>query len=289
MHIACRKLEPSEFPPQLKEIPQPPETLYVAGELFPSEDSVLLTVVGARKHSPYGREVCEMLIAGLAGYDITIVSGLALGIDAIAHESALQAGLHTIAVPGSGLSEEVLYPRTNLGLAKRILDAGGALLSEYAPDTKAALWTFPERNRIMAGLSKATLLIEAEEKSGTLITARMATDYNRDVFAVPGSILSSLSDGPNRLITLGATPIRSSEDILLGLGFSLDENTAQLEIDFAQLSDDEQRVMHALTSPKGRDILIEELALTVSGGNILLMKMEIAGLIKETGMGLVRA
>ena len=288
MDIHLRKLTPEEFPPQLLEIPQPPKDLWLQGALPPPE-TVLLAVVGARKHSPYGREACEMLIEGLRGYDIAIVSGLALGIDSIAHEAAMKAGLPTIAVPGSGLDPKVLYPRSHVRLAERILQNGGALLSEFPPETPAATWTFPQRNRIMAGLARATLIIEAEEKSGTLITARLATDYNRDVFAVPGSIFSSLSKGPNKLIELGATPIRSTEDILQALGFSIDEEDTQGTFDFSGLSEIEQKVMEALTSPKHRDLLIEELALETSAGNILFMKMEIAGLIKETREGLRRA
>jgi len=288
MDIHLRKLTPEEFPPQLLEIPQPPKDLWLQGALPPPE-TVLLAVVGARKHSPYGREACEMLIEGLRGYDIAIVSGLALGIDSIAHEAAMKAGLPTIAVPGSGLDPKVLYPRSHVRLAERILQNGGALLSEFPPETPAATWTFPQRNRIMAGLARATLIIEAEEKSGTLITARLATDYNRDVFAVPGSIFSSLSKGPNKLIELGATPIRSTEDILQALGFSIDEEDTQATFDFSGLSEIEQKVMEALTSPKHRDLLIEELALETSAGNILFMKMEIAGLIKETREGLRRA
>jgi DNA processing protein len=288
MSYEIHKLLSEEIPPQLLEIPQPPKELWVTGALPPPE-TILLTIVGARKHSPYGREACEEIIAGLRGYDIAIISGLALGIDAIAHEAAMRAGLHTIAVPGSGLDKSVLYPRANVQLAEHIVEGGGALLSEFEPTFHATNWSFPQRNRIMAGLAKATLIIEAEEKSGTLITSRLATDYNRDVFAVPGSIFSSLSRGPNKLITLGATPISSSEDVLKALGFTLEEGTeTQMTLDFSSLGDDEREVMEALTSTKYREVLIEELELPVSEGNILLMKMEIAGLIKETPEGIRR-
>ncbi len=184
-------LTPEYFPEKLKQIPDAPKKLYVEGVL-PSEDTKILAVVGARKHTPYGKEACEKLIAGLAGYDICIVSGLALGIDAVAHKAALDAGLKTIAVPGSGLDRSVLYPITNKRLAEEILHAGGALLSEFEPKTIAAPWTFPQRNRIMAGLADAVLVVEAELQSGTLITSKYATEYNRDVLAVPGSIFSKL-------------------------------------------------------------------------------------------------
>ena len=146
------KLDPSEFPPQLLEIPEPPKELWVAGAL-PSPETVLLTVVGSRKYTSYGKEACEEIISGLRGYDIAVVSGLALGIDTIAHESAMRAGLKTVSVPGSGLDPSMLYPRANLQLAKRILESGGALLSEFAPDFRPTDWSFPQRNRIMAGLA----------------------------------------------------------------------------------------------------------------------------------------
>lgn len=281
-----RKLTPDEFPSQLLETPEPPKELWCSGAL-PHPDSVLLTVVGARKHSAYGKEACETLIAGLSGYDIAIVSGLALGIDTIAHRAAIQAGLKTIAVPGSGLDPNVLYPRSNVRLAEEITLAGGALLSEFPPTTAAAPWTFPKRNRIMAGLAKATLVIEAEQRSGTLITSRLATDYNRDVFAVPGEIFSPLSAGPNMLIALGATPIHESADIIRALGFAFDEQQST-QRDYSGLSPEELAVIEALASLKFREQLIDELGYTPSEGNILLMKMEIAGLITETAHGIRR-
>jgi DNA processing protein len=280
------KLTEEEFPIQLAETPEPPKELWRSGQL-PPQDSVLLTVVGARKHSAYGKEACESLIRGLSGYGIVIVSGLALGIDTIAHRAAMEAGLLTLAVPGSGLDPKVLYPRSNLRLAEEIVESGGSLLSEFPPSTPAAPWTFPKRNRIMAGLAKATLVIEAEQRSGTLITSRLATDYNRDVFAVPGEIFSPLSAGPNMLIALGATPIHESADIIRALGFAFDEHETARS-DYSSLPQDQRAVIDALTSMKYREQLIEELGCSPSDGNILLMKMEIAGLITETAHGIRR-
>lgn len=287
MNYSIKKLSVEEFPLQLMEIPQPPKELFLAGEL-PSQETILLTVVGSRKYTNYGKEACEHIIRGLRGYDIAIVSGLAIGMDSIAHEAALEAGLKTIAVPGSGLDPSVIYPRANVGLAERILKNGGALLSEYAPNFKATQWSFPQRNRIMAGLTHATLVIEAEQKSGTLITSRMATDYNRDVFAVPGNIFSSTAVGPHMLIKLGATPVTSAEDILQSFGFALQEESEHA-IDMTSLSEEEVKVIELLREPRNRDHLIEALGLSASDTNILLMKMEIAGLIKETPEGMRRA
>lgn len=275
------------IPPQLLEIPRPPKELWVAGAL-PSPETALLTVVGSRKYTSYGKDACEEIISGLRGYDIAIVSGLALGMDALAHEAAMRAGLKTVAVPGSGLHPDVIHPRSNLGLAKRILESGGALLSEFAPDFRPTVWSFPQRNRIMAGLSRATLLVEAGEKSGTLITARLAADYNRDVLVIPGSIFSSASRGTHQFLKLGATPVTTSEDVLCALGFTPKE-PAETNTDFSELPEAERAVMECLTEPRDRDTLIEMLNISASDANILLMKMEIAGLITETAEGIRRA
>lgn len=270
-----------EIPEMLREIPDAPKKLYIQGKL-PGPKTKLLCVVGSRKYTPYGKEACEKLIAGLRGYDIAIVSGLALGIDSIAHKSALDAGLKTIAVPGSGLHESVLYPHTHKKLAENILDAGGAMLSEFEPKFHAVYYSFPQRNRIMAGLSHATLVIEAEIKSGTLITSKFATEYNRDVLALPGSIFSKNSDGPHMLIRLGATPIRSSEDILEALGFSIDEEPQNLELKYADCSDEEILVIKILSEPMTKDDLFRAMKMPVSKANAVISIMEIKGLIKES-------
>ena len=194
MPFPITEVSAAEFPALLREIPQPPTTLNYRGSL-PSPDITLLSVVGSRKYTSYGKQVVDELIGGLKNYPIGIVSGLALGIDSLAHEAALKNNMYTLSIPGSGLLDEVLYPATHKPLAHRILAAGGGLLSEFAPDFRATDWSFPMRNRLVAGISRATLLIEAAERSGTLITARMATDYNRELLVVPGSIFSKTSAG----------------------------------------------------------------------------------------------
>jgi len=286
-----KKLSKEEFPPQLLEIPQPPKQLFAQGVL-PDKDLVLLTVVGSRKYSSYGKEICEKLIGGLSGYGISIVSGLAIGIDTIAHKAALSAGLKTIAVPGSGLNSSVLYPATNRLLAQKIIESDGLLLSEFDPNFRATLWSFPQRNRIMAGLSHATLIIEAENKSGTLITARMALDYNRDVLAVPGSLFSRTSQGTNTLLRQGATPITSSEDILEALGFDISTTKSQSDRSQASIhtdcSPEEKRILEVLRNPLTRDELIHKLEMPIIQANVLLSSMEIKGLVIES-YGLMRA
>jgi DNA processing protein len=236
-------LEKENIPKALREIPQPPKRLYVAGEL-PPEDYVCLAVVGSRKCTTYGKDACKKLIAGLKGYPIAIVSGLAVGIDLTAHQSALEAGLPAAAFLGNGISEKVFYPSSNLKFAEEIVESGGCLVSEYSPETKPELYHFPMRNRLVAGISKAVLIIEAEEKSGTLITARMALDYNREVLALPGNISSPNSKGTNKLIRQGATPITCSEDILEALGFKIDEKEKQAKL-FEDTSPEEKNNRHA--------------------------------------------
>lgn len=281
MDSEIKKLTRKEFPELLSEISDPPEKLYIRGAM-PGKENVALAVVGSRKYSSYGKDSCEKLISGLRGFPITVVSGLALGIDSIAHEAAMTAGLKTVAVPGSGLDWNVLYPRLNLNLAKKIVDSGGAILSEFEPDFKPTAWSFPQRNRIMAGLSRAVLIIEAEEKSGSLITARLALDYNRDVLAVPGSIFSSSSEGANRLIKEGATVITKSEDILRALGFKIEnKETNFAKIDPKNCSTEELSIIEILREPLPKDELVRKLKMPVSQANILLSAMEIKGLIRE--------
>ena len=274
-----KNLTPEEFPLALREIPQAPKKLHIRGKLPPSGFK-RLCVVGSRKYSDYGKIVCEQLIKGLAGYPIVIISGLALGIDSIAHESAIKAGITTIAVPGSGLGENVLYPRSNSGLAYNILEHGGCLLSEFDDDFRATDYSFPQRNRIMAGLSEAVLVIEAEKESGTLITARLATDYNKDVLTVPGSIFSSTSDGPLMLLRLGATPIATSEDILEALHIDVTD-TPKTQALFEDLSSEERLVVDALHSPRTRDELLESTTLDPHVLAQTMTLLELKGIIKE--------
>jgi len=281
MPYKIRELPKKDFPAPLLEIPQPPKKLYIAGEL-PSEENIFLSVVGSRKHTNYGADACEKIIEGLAGYPVVIVSGLALGIDALAHKAAMRAGLRTMAVPGSGIDPRVIYPRTNYALAEEIVTKGGALLSEFEPDFRATTWSFPARNRIMAGLSRAVLIIEAEERSGTLITARLATEYNRDVYVIPNGIFSPGSRGSNKLLKQGAYPITDASDILELFGLKNEGEAFQERLPF-ELSLEEQKIFELLTEPMPRDEIIRKSGTNASDGNTLLSVMEIKGIIIEKG------
>jgi len=278
-----KELPPSAFPALLGEMADPPKQLFVRGTL-PPEGTPLLTVVGSRKYSAYGKAACEKIIGELAGSGIGIVSGLALGIVSIAHHAALAAKLPTIAVPGSGLATQVLYPASNRGLAERIVRNGGALLSEFEPNFRATVWSFPQRNRIMAALSPATLIIEAGERSGTLITARLALEYNRDVYAVPGSIFSNGSHGTNDLIRNGALPVSSGADILHEFGLTIPES----EDAGVSLPPLEENIFAAIDEPRSIDEIARMLKLPTSKISISISSMEIKGVIKRHGEKICR-
>lgn len=274
-----RQLKEKDFPVLLREIPDKPSLLYIRGEL-PSTDLKYLCVVGSRACSIYGKRMTQKLIAGLASYPVAIISGLALGTDSEAHRAALDVGLPTVAVLPSSADDASLYPSSNRALASKILAMGGALLSENKPPFKAAIYSFPARNRIMAGMSHATLIVEAGEKSGTLITARLALDYNREVLAVPHELGRESGAGVNRLIREGATLVRDSNDILQPLGLVPSENLKQMPLP-ADLTEGEVKVLHALTEGLVRDELIERADISAQDANIALSSLLIRGLIVE--------
>ena len=280
-----RSLPRKEWPESLLEIPEPPKQLRYEGTL-PTEGNKLLAIVGARKYSAYGREVCEELIMSLQGEPITIVSGLALGIDSIAHRTAIRAGLQTIAIPGSGLDRSVIHPRSHAPLADEIVANGGGLLSEYDDTMPAGVWAFPRRNRIMAGLCQAVLIIEAEKRSGTLITSRLATEYNKEVGAIPGPLHSPTSEGPHMLLRLGATLVRDKNDILEMLGLPRKDEAPTL-MDIEELSSDEKKFITLLTEPCERNELIRKSKLETSIAMATLSLLEIKGLVVEE-MGEIR-
>lgn len=285
MHQSFRQMKLQTLPTLLQEIPDPPKLLYIEGELPPQTDTYL-AVVGSRKMSAYGKRVCQQLILGLRGSPVVIVSGLALGIDSVAHESALEAGLKTIAVLPSGLADKAIYPSAHRNLAHRIVQEGGALMSEYEPEEKPRHWTFLERNRIVAGLCRATLVVEAPERSGALVTAKLALEYNRDVFAVPHPIESETGAGTNALIRRGAVLIRSSADILDSL--NVVPQTFVQTLPLADLSDNELLVYEALGEARDRGELQEITGLPQQKLNVAISLLAIKGVIAEELGKLVR-
>lgn len=216
--ISLLTIEDKNYPARLRQIYDAPALLYVRGKL--EDDEWPLGVVGTRKITSYGRIVVPRIVGELAKQGITIVSGLAFGVDALAHSVTLENKGRTVAVLGSGLDDKTIYPAVNLNLARRIIESGGAVISELPPGTPPLKQNFPHRNRIISGLALGVLVIEADVNSGSLITAKLALDQNRDVFAVPGSILSPVSAGPNNLIKMGAKLIVSAADILEALNLT---------------------------------------------------------------------
>jgi len=285
MNFEVKAVTLTEFPHLLKEIPQPPISLNYRGAL-PVPDLKLLAVVGSRKYTTYGKQVVDYLIGGLKGYPVGIVSGLALGIDSLAHQAALANSIYTLAIPGSGINDTVIYPATHKPLARKILESGGGLLSEFEPNFEATTWSFPQRNRLVCGITPATLVIEAGEKSGSLITARMATDYNRELLVVPGNIFTDNSKGTHQFLKLGATPVTCPEDILIALGINVDINKA-IPVETLDLSPSEKLVLSLLTESTPRDLLIRKMNLPTNEAASILMQLELTGHISETN-GLYR-
>ncbi len=262
-----------------------PKQLYIRGTLpnvtideYGRATPRVLTVVGSRKHTRYGKLALEKIISSLNKEEVIILSGLALGIDSLAHQSALSNTLQTIAVPGSGIATTAIYPASHKHLAENILDQGGVLLSEFPPDTKAAPWTFPARNRVMAALSDAVLVAEAEEKSGTLITARQALELGRDIGAIPGEILSPTSLGTNLLIRDGAYMIATTDDIYSLLHLTKKEKGDE----DIELTADEKSIVIHLTEPLEKDALLIRSKLAPDVFMMTLSTLELKGIIEET-------
>jgi DNA processing protein len=273
----------AEYPASLREIVDPPPVLFVMGDLLPA-DVRALAIVGTRRATPYGRAVADRLARDLAVAGVTVVSGLARGIDTVAHRAALDAGGRTIAVLGSGLDQ--VYPEENKPLAQRIRD-GGAVVSEFAPGVPPDAVNFPRRNRIVAGLSRGTVIVEAGLKSGALITADFALEQGREVFAVPGSVLSPMSVGPNELLKQGATPVTSAEDLLAALGAG--GGQPSLARGVPMLGAEESTVFDALGGdPRHVDELARELGLGAGEISATLAVLELKGLARQVG-GMVYA
>ncbi|MDO8561028.1 MAG: DNA-processing protein DprA [bacterium] len=267
-----------DFPELLKEIPSPPYWLYIKGGAKLNAPS--LAIVGSRKATSYGREATEKIISGLSVLtDITIISGLATGIDAQAHISSLRHGLPAIAVIGTGLDRKSFFPPKNIRLSEDIIDKCGAIISEYPLGMPAFRQNFIQRNRIISGLSVGTLVVEAAEKSGALITARFALEQNKEVFAIPGSIFSPYSQGTNMLLKEGATPIFSAMDIIDEL--NLQRKTIQENKENPLTNESEKHILETLSEPLGLDELKMRIKIPAPDIISLLSMLELKGLIKN--------
>lgn len=286
---------------KLLEIKDTPAQLYIEGnaELLNKEDYKILCIVGSRKNTSYGRDVVEYITREISNEKIIILSGLALGIDGIAHKEALRNNLPTIAIPGSGLSRDIIHPQTNSKLADEIVANNGLLISEYENEFKATIWSFPKRNRIEAALADAVIVVESEAKSGTQITARLALEYNKNIGIIPGSIFAPTAVGTINLWHEGATPIAKREHILDILNIKYEDNTFEngnlfekdgnikvkdnnLEkVNLNNLNDHEKIVMNLINEPKAKDKIIADSGLEFTEALVALIMLEGKGYVKE--------
>jgi DNA processing protein len=263
----------ARFPPRLRAIFDPPPVLFLRGtgepELLASRS---VAVVGARSCSPYGAQVARTLGRELAAAGLLVVSGLARGIDGEAHRGALEGGGPTVGVLGCGIDRD--YPAANASLSRRMED-GGLVVSEYEPGVEPAPWRFPARNRIIAGLCEAVVVVEARERSGSLITADFALEEGREVFAVPGEITSALSIGTNALLKLGAAPLTSSADVLDALGVERAEAGGEPDV-----SEPARRVLALVRDgATAADELVGKAGLDAGAVGVALTELELAGLV----------
>ena len=276
-----------EYPAQLAAVPSAPETLYVRGRLV-ADDALAVAIVGSRRATPYGLEVAERLGSALGARGVTVVSGLARGIDSAAHRGALASGGRTIAVLGSGV--DVIYPPENRRLAWRIAEAG-AVVSQFAPGTRPLPYHFPERNRVIAGLALAVVVVEAAEKSGALITAGFAAELGREVLAIPGRVNSPESRGAHRLIQDGAALVHDADEVIAALPARWQAcvrgATARDTQDGAAPSahaegGDGGRVLAALgEDPATIDDIIERSGVAAGRATALLLELELAGRVRQ--------
>lgn len=277
--IECILFSDQQYPPLLRQIYDPPFALFIRGSI-PKNFPPTLAIVGTRKYTQYGKQITEELVPTLVQAGFTIVSGLALGIDAVAHRSTLESGGKTWAVLGGGVDKNTIHPSFHVQLAEKILECSGLLLSEYPPCTHPTNFTFPARNRIIAGLSLGTLVIEAGESSGSLITARYALDNNREVFAVPQNVTSPVSIGANRLLKQGAVVVTEANDILQ----VFEKELAYTPLPTHTFSPQEESILGTLSrEPIHIDELIQKLHMESSELMSILTLMEMKGMIKNIG------
>lgn len=280
-------LEEETYPKNLLQIPAPPPLIYVRGELLP-RDNLSLAVVGSRRATNYGKEVVGALIPDLAASGLTIISGLALGIDAEAHRAALSVGGRTIAVLACGIDQ--IYPPSNVSIAQEMLESGkGAIITEFPPETPTYPANFPIRNRIISGISLGTLVIEAAEGSGTFHTVASALDQGREVFAIPGSIFSPYSAGTAKLIEKGAKPVTRAEDILEELQLE-DQLQARQARETLPPDPEEEKILIILGANELHvDEIFRQSDLATAKVSSLLTLMEMKGLVRNLGGGIYQS
>lgn len=269
------------YPYLLRQIPDPPAILFVQGDIDSCNLDRTLAVVGSRKCSTYAQDAINSLISDFNGSDVTIVSGMALGIDAAAHRAALRADVKTIAVLGGGFNH--IHPKTNMDIYRNILKGNGAVISEYHPDVIPEAWRFPRRNRIVSGLSKGLLVGEANIKSGALITARLALEHNRELMCIPGMLNNPNTKGTHKLIKDGAGLVTDVNDILNYLNWQFIKDTPKKdEMDSQNLLDNESLIYDILSlEPASIDKIVTESNLNIGDIMVILTTLELKGMIKQ--------
>jgi DNA processing protein len=268
------------YPQALKSIDQPPPVLYVRGTLK-SEDAWAVAIVGTRRISAYGRQVADDLGTYLAANGVTVISGLARGVDAIAHQAVVKSGGRTIAILGCGVDQ--IYPPEHEQLAGKIM-SNGALVSDYAPGTPPDASNFPPRNRIISGMAQATVVVEAGDTSGALITAQFAVDQGREVFAVPGNIYALQSKGTNKLIAQGAHPLLSARELLESLNMTLVVQQREIRKVLPPSDDVETKILNVLGhQPLHMDEIRHQAEIPIERVSSALVMMELKGLVRQVG------
>lgn len=273
--------EDDDYPELLRHIHNPPASLFVKGDIKTCNLNKALAVVGSRKASHYIIEILGKIIKELPSKDITIISGMALGTDTCAHQSALDANLKTIAVLGGGF--DFIYPKSNTALFNKIIDGNGAVISEYYPTIEPMAWQFPHRNRIVSGMSQGVLVGEAAEKSGALITANIALEQGKELMCIPGLITNPNAKGPNNLIKKGASMVTESQDIMDILNWVPQEISPSRKEEIRhKLLDNEQKVYKTLNlEPKSIDAILKETALSTAELMVILTSLELQGIIRQ--------
>lgn len=281
-NINVYTLADDEYPPLLREISDPPPALFVRGKL-PAAGVPAVSIVGTRRCTPYGIRMAEEISSELARQGVAIISGLALGIDGFAHQAAIEQNGLTVAVLGSGVSQSDVSPASHIPLGEQIVKRGGALVSEYPPGFKPTVYSFPARNRIIAGLSLGTIIIEAPKTSGSLITAARALDYNREVFAIPHPVTSEAGTGCNELLKRGAGLVRNAQDVLEYLQLQNIKEVIAANETLPANPTEALIITHLGKEPVHIDLIIKKTSLTSSAVNGALTMMEMKGKVKNLG------
>lgn len=277
MQYSTINFQSPDYPDQLRQIASPPKQLYSVGDL---PQGHYVAIVGTRRPTDYGRQVTYQLSSQLAGAGFVIVSGLAIGIDAVAHQAAIEAGGKTVAVLGNGIGQ--IYPTSNRWLGEKIIETGGAIISEYPPGVQPFKQNFPARNRIKAGLCLAVIVTEADARSGSLITANFALEQGKAVMAVPGNITSLRSAGPNNLIKTGAMPVTDFTDVINALDVGKLEMQKPVKADSAE----EAQILELLAAGvNSSDLLIQTSGLEAARFANIISLMEITGKVRNLGAG----